>query len=175
MACVLSAGITAVCQYDTSGVEKLWLGNKSSLTGTTYVEYNDCGEVTGLTFSSGTTVIYEVQAALDSITFTDDLVVNGSRRNFLHTINFNIGKLDCTNMGIMEDIGLSNMFAITKNADGTYRIFGLNGSGLRSTVMSDASGTNTGNDGLIAVTLSGSSTAKARFIESAFAATLGLS
>ena len=174
MACVLTSGITATCEYNTSGVEKLFLANKASLTGTTYLEYDACGSITGMTWSGGTIALYEIEAALDSITYSDDLVVNGSRRNFLHTVNFSIGKLDCTNLAIMEDIGLSNLVAFLKLADGTFRAFGINGSGLRATVMTDVSGTNTGNDGNIAITLSGSATTKAKFIADAYAATLGL-
>lgn len=174
MGCELLAGITAVCEYNTSGVEKLWLANKSSLTGTTYVEYDDCGEVTGMTWSGGTILLYEIEAALDSITYTDDLVVNGSRRNFLHTINFSVGHLDCTTLGTLEDMGLSSLVAFVKLADGTFRVFGINGSGLRVSILTDASGTNTGNDGNIAVTISGSSTTKGRFIDATYAATLGL-
>lgn len=174
MACELLAGITAVCEYNTSGVEKLWLANKAALTGTTYTTYDSCGEVTGMTWSGGTIVLYEIQAALDSITYTDDLVVNGSRRNFLQTINFSVGKLDCTTLGILEDMGLSNLVAFVKLADGTFRVFGINGSGMRVSVMTDASGTNSGNDGNIAVSISGSATTKARFIDSTYAATLGL-
>jgi hypothetical protein len=169
MACELLNGIVGVCEYSTSGVEKLWLTNKANITGTTV--YDDCTQVTGLTWSGGTAVVYEIESALDTITFTDDLVVNGSRRNFLQTINFALGSIDCTILGTLEDIGLSNLVAFVKLSDGTYRAFGLSSAGLRATVMSDTSGTAAGNDGNIAVTISGSSTHKGAFIESAFAAT----
>lgn len=169
MGCVLLNGITAVCQYDTSGVEKLWLANKDSFTGAT--SYDDCGEITGFTWDG---VFYEIEAALDSVTFTDELVVNGSRRNFLQTINFNVGSVDCTILGTLEDIGLSNLIAFAKLSDGTFRAFGTSGSGLRATVISENSGTNTGNDGSLAVTLSGTGTTKARLIDAAYAATIGL-
>lgn len=173
MACEIVNGIVGVCAYSTSGVEKLWLANKSSITGTTV--YDDCDQVTGLTWSGGTVMIYEIQSALDTITYSDDLVVNGSRRNFLQTINFGIGSLDCTIFGTLEDIGLANLVAFVKLSDGTFRAFGLNSSGLRATAMTDVSGTAAGNDGAIAVTISGTSLRKAAFIEASYAATLGLS
>jgi hypothetical protein len=169
MACELLNGIVGVCAYSSSGVEKLWLANKANLSGST--EYDDCGEVTGLTWSGGTAIVYEIDAALDSITFTDDLVVNGSRRNFLQTINFGLGSIDCTTLKTLEDIGLSNLVAFIKTADGSYRAFGLKGSGLRATVMSSTSGTAAGNDGTIAVTLSGSSLGKASFVDATLAPT----
>jgi len=173
MACEILNGITGVCAYSSSGVEKLWLANKSSITGST--TYDDCGEITGMTWSGGTILLYEFESALDTITYTDDLQVNGSRRNFLQTINFGVGSLDCTILGTLEDLGLANLIAILKLSDGTFRLFGINGTGLRATVMTDASGTAAGNDGNIAITLSGTSLAKAPFIDSTYVTTLGLS
>lgn len=169
MACELLSGIVGVCDYSTSGVEKLWLANKADLTGAT--AYNACGEITGLTWSGGTIAVYEIESALDTITFTDDLQVNGSRRNFLQTINFGVGSIDCTILGTLEDIGLANLVAFIKGSDGKYRAFGIKGSGLRATVMSDASGTAAGNDGAIAVTIAGTSLGKASFVDATFAAT----
>ena len=167
MGCLLVEGIVGVCQYSTSGAERLWLANKSEVSGTTY----DMEEmITGIT--AGT--FFEIQSALDSITFSDDLVVNGARRNFLQTINFALGSIDFEILEELETIGLSNMVAIVKGADGLYRGFGFKGAGLRATVMTDASGTSAGNDASVAVTLAGSSTGKASFLAAALPATLGL-
>jgi len=170
MGCLLVNGIVGVCQYSTSGAERLWVANKSLVTGVTY---NSGGELTGITFSSGG-AWYEIESALDTITFSDDLVVNGARRNFLQTINFALGSIDDTILTDLETIGLSNMVAIVKGADGQYRGFGLKGSGLRATVMTDASGTAAGNDANVAATIAGSSTGKASFLASALPGTLGL-
>ena len=169
MACELLSGIVGVCDYSTSGVEKLWLANKADITGTTV--YNPCGEVTGITWAHGTALVFNVEAALDTVTFTDDLQVNGARRNFLQTVNFGVGNIQCTILGTLEDIGLANLVAFVKGADGLYRAFGLKGTGLRATVMTDASGTAAGNDGAIAVTISGTSLGKASFVDATFAAT----
>ena len=171
MACELISGIVGVCDYSTSGVEKLWLANKANVTGTTY---NSGGEVTGVTFLSGTAIVYSIEPALDTCTFSDDLVVNGSRRNFLQTINFGLGSIDHDILATLEDLGLSNLVAFVKGSDGNIRAFGLKGSGLRTTVMTDASGTAAGNDGALAVTIAGSSTGKASFVTAACAASLGM-
>jgi hypothetical protein len=171
MACELLTGIAGVCEYSSSGVEKLWLSNKTQVTGVTY---NAGGEITGVTFSGGTTTLYEIVPALDSCTYTDDIVVNGSRRNFLETIVFGLGAIDKTVLATLEDMGLSNLVAFIKTADGSIRAFGVKGSGLRVTVMTEASGTSAGNDGNISVTIAGSATGKASFVESTYAATLGL-
>ena len=168
MGCLLVNGIVGVCQYSTSGAERLWVANKSLVTGVTY--NMTTGEITGITAGSW----YELESALDTITFSDDLVVNGARRNFLQTINFALGSIDDTILADLETIGLSNMVAIVKGADGQYRGFGFKGSGLRSTVMTDASGTAAGNDANVAVTIAGSSTGKASFLASALPGTLGL-
>lgn len=167
MGCLLVKGIVGVCQYSTSGAERLWLSNKSLVTGATY---NSGGELTGITAGAW----YEIESALDTITFTDDLVVNGARRNFLQTINFALGSIDHDILADLENIGLSNMVAVVKSADGSYRGFGFKGSGLRATVMTSASGTAAGNDAAIAVTIAGSSTGKASFLASALPGTLGL-
>ena len=146
MACEILSGITSVCGYSSSGVEKLWIGNRAKLTGTTV--YNECGEVTGMTWSGGTIELFEIEAALDSITYSDDLQINGSRRNILQTINFSVGSVDCEIISVLESIGLSNMFAIVKTSDGTFRLFGDRGTGLRATVLSETSGTAGANDGV---------------------------
>ena len=172
MACEILNGIVGVCAYSTSGVQKLWLANKADVTGTTI--YNGCDTLTGLTWAGGVTKVYEIQSALDTITFTDDLQVNGSRRNFLQTINFALGSIDCTIFGTLEDIGLANLIAFVKLSDGTFRAFGLDSAGLRSTVMVDSSGTQAGNDGNVSVTIAGTSLRKAVFVSSTYAATLGL-
>jgi len=170
MGCLLIEGIVGVCQYSTSGAERLWLANKSQVTGVTY---NTIGEVTGITFSSGS-AFYEIESALDTITFSDDLVVNGARRNFLQTVNFALGSIEADILEELETIGLSNMVAIVKGADGLYRLFGAKGAGLRTTVMTDASGTQAGNDASVGATIAGSSTGKASFLASALPASLGL-
>jgi hypothetical protein len=171
MACELISGIVGVCDYSASGVQKLWLANKDQVTGATY---NASGEVTGVTFSGGTKTLYEIQPALDTCTFTDDLQVNGARRNFLQTINFGIGSIDAAILATLEDLGLSNLVAFVKGSDGKVRAFGLKGIGLRATVMTDASGTAASNDGSVAVTIAGTSLGKASFVNDAYAATLGL-
>jgi len=169
MGCTLIDGIVGTCSYDASGVEKLWLANKAAFTGAT--TYNASLQVTGVSYNDA---LYEIVPALDSCTFSDDLVVNGSRRNFLQTIVFGIGALDATVLATLETMGLSNLVAFVKDASGNFRAFGLEGTGLRTTVMTDTSGTSAGNDGAVSVTLAGSSLTKGRFIEAAYAATLGL-
>ena len=167
MACELVNGISAICEYSASGIEKIWLANKGAVTGDTY---NVGGELTGVTADT----LYEFVPALDSGTFQDDLVVNGARRNFLQTINFGLDAMSAANLLTLETLGLSNMCAFVKDAAGTFRAFGLKGTGLRATVITETSGTSTGNDGAITVTVAGSTTGKASFVESALAASLGL-
>jgi len=168
MSCELVNGISAICEYSASGIEKIWLANKADYADD---EYNVGGELTGLTGST----LYEFVPALDSGTFQDDLVVNGARRNFLQTINFGLDAMSAANLLTLETLGLSNMIAFVKDASGSFRAFGLKGTGLRATVITEASGTSTSNDGAITVTVAGSTTGKASYVESALAVTLGLS
>jgi hypothetical protein len=168
MACEILNGILGVCDYSASGVQALWLANKANITGVTY---NVSGEVTGITWLSGTTLVYAVDAALDSITFEDSLVINGTRRNFLETINFGLNSIDATIIGTLEDIGLSNLVAFLEVADGSFRGFGLKGTGLRATVMVSTSGTASANDSKLEITIAGSNRGKAPIISTVFAQT----
>lgn len=168
MSCELTNGISGLCEYSASGIEKIWLANKADYDDD---EYNAGGELTGLTGST----LYEFVPALDSGTFQDDLVVNGSRRNFLQTINFGLDAMAAATLLTLEDLGLSNMIAFVKDAGGNFRAFGLKGTGLRATVITETTGTSTANDGAITITIAGSTTGKASFVETTLAATLGLS
>lgn len=163
MSCELTAGLSAICSYSASGVERLWLANKGEVSGITY---NSTGEVTGLTWTTTGGTLYEVVPALDSATFQDDLQVNGSRKNFLQTVNFSITSISGGSvLQLLETIGLANMIAVVKTADGLYRALGIKGTGLRATVMTETSGTAAGNDGALAVTISGNATGKASFVD----------
>lgn len=171
MGCELLNGILGACEYTTSGVERLWVANKSQISD---VKYNTTGEVSGITFTATGETFYEIVPALDSCTYTDDIVISGNRRNFLHTINFGVGSLTPAVLTTLETIGLSNMIAIVKTSEGEYRLFGGSGSGLRTTVMTDASGTSAANDGAIAVSIAGNAKTKARFILDSVMTTLNL-
>jgi len=172
MGCELVSGINGICNYSASGVERLWVANKSEISAT---DYDTNGEVTGITFTTTGGTFYEIVPALDSATFQDDLQVNGSRRNFLQTVNFGVASLTGGSIvTILETIGLSNMVAIVKTAEGYYRALGLKGSGLRTTVMTETSGTSAGNDSAFAVTIAGNATGKASFVTDACMTTLGI-
>ena len=133
MSCELINGISGICTYSASGIEKIWLLNKSAVTGDTY---NVGGELTAVT----TSTLYEFVPALDSGSFQDDLVVNGSRRNFLQTITFGLDAMSAATLLTLETLGLSNMVAFIKSADGTFRAFGLKGTGLRAVLLTENSG-----------------------------------
>lgn len=162
MGCELTAGLAGICAYSASGVERLWLANKAEVSGVTY---NANGEVTGLTWTTTGGTFYEIVGALDSITFQDDLQINGSRRNFLQTVNFGVAAVSGgSTVEILETIGLGNLIAVVKTAEGYFRALGIKGSGLRATVMAETSGTAAGNDGALNVTIAGNATGKASFV-----------
>ena len=167
MSCELINGISGICEYSASGIEKIWLANKADITADTY----DAGGI--LTGVSGSTT-YEFIPALDSGTVQDDLVVNGSRRNFLQTINFGLDAMSAEVLLTLETLGLSNMVAFVLDAAGEWRAYGLKGTGLRATVLTEGSGTSTGNDGSIVVTIAGSATGKGSYIDAAVVSQLGL-
>lgn len=171
MGCELLNGIVGVCDYTASGVERLWLANKSQIDAITY---DSDGVATGLTFTATGETFYEVVPALDSCTFQDDLQISGSRRNFLQAVNFGVGSLSPAILKTLEDMGLSNMIGIVKTAEGDYRGLGFKGAGMRTTVMTETSGTQAGNDGALAVTIAGNAKGKSPYVAAALMATLGL-
>lgn len=171
MGCELVNGIVGVCDYSASGVERLWLANKSQISGITY---NASGVTTGITFTATGETFYEIVPALDTCTFQDDLQVSGARRNFLQTVNFGVGSLTSAVLTTLETLGLSNVIAIVKTAEGDYRGLGFKGAGLRTTVMTETSGTQAGNDGNIAVTISGNAKGKSPFVSATLMNSLGL-
>lgn len=171
MGCELINGIVGFCDYSASGVERLWVANKGQID---TIEYAVTGEVSGVTFTSTGDTFYEIVPALDSCTFQDDLQINGSRRNFLQTVNFGVGSLTPAVLLTLEQIGLSNMIAIVKTSEGDYRALGIKGSGLRTTVMTEGSGTSAGNDSSLQVTIAGNAKGKSSFVLEAVMNTLGL-
>jgi hypothetical protein len=169
--CELLNGIVGQCDYTASGVQRLWLANKSDVSGITY---STTGVTTGLTFTATGGTFFEIVPALDSATFQDDLQVNGSRRNFLQTVNFAVGAMSPAVLSTLEDMGLSNLIAIVLTAEGDYRGLGFKGAGLRATVMTETSGTQAGNDGTLNVTLAGNAKGKAPYISATLMNSLGL-
>jgi len=162
MGCELTAGLAGICAYSASGCERLWLANKSEISGVTY---NADSDITGLTFLTTGGTFYEIVGASDSITFQDDLQINGARKNFLQTVNFAVDAMTGgTVLEILEAIGLASLVAVVKCADGTFRGLGFKGSGLRATVMTETSGTSAGNDSALNVSLAGNATGKASFV-----------
>jgi hypothetical protein len=171
MSCVLVNGLECVCAYSASGVERLWLANKTQISS---VGYNATGVVTGITWSDTGQTFYEICPAEDSCTFQDDLQVNNSRKNFLQSVNFGVAALSASTLSTLETIGLAALVAIVKVADGTYRMLGNKGTGLRATVMTETSGTSAGNDAAFQVTVAGNATGKASFVAEALMTSEGL-
>lgn len=171
MNCELLNGIVGVCDYSASGVERLWLANKPQVD---EITYDASGVTTGLTFTATGETFYEIVPALDTCTFQDDLQISGSRRNFLQTVNFGIGALTSGVLQTLEEMGLSNMLAIVKTAEGDYRGLGFKGAGLRTTVMTETSGTQAGNDGDMVVTIAGNAKGKAPYVSATLIDSLGL-
>ena len=85
-----------------------------------------------------------------------------------------MGALSASTLSTLETIGLANLVAIVKVADGTYRALGIKGTGLRATVMTETSGTSAGNDSALNVTIAGNATGKASFVVAALMASEGL-
>jgi len=165
MGCELVSGLVGVCAYSASGIERLWVANKSEISGLTY---NSGGELTGITWTTTGGTFFEIVPALDSATFQDDLQINGSRRNFLQTVTFGVAAISASTLQTLETIGLANLIAIVKTSEGDYRALGVKGAGLRTTVMTETSGTAADNGGAITVTLAGNAKGKASFVSAGF-------
>ena len=168
LGCEILNGLVDVCDFGTSGVEQLWFANKADVAS---YAYNSSGLTTGITMVSGKT-FFEFEATLDSITFTDPYVI-GAKRNFAPAITFGVGVMTQSVLNTIETLSLANVVAILKIGD-DYRLAGHKGTGLRVSANEETSGTASGNDGAISVTVSGVNRGKMSFIDPAVMTTLGL-
>lgn len=159
LTCNLSKNLlrTNTCGYSLPEVKDIYVANFADIVSAP-VEYS-CESGVSITGISGTTGFYHIEPAKNSVTFTDELVVqdNGSKYR-THTLTFGIsGKYDKDLVCPIDALALGRFFVVVATADGEYLALGRN-VGLEASAQSISGG---GDNNGITVTLSGNVTESA--------------
>lgn len=143
LSCNLSKNLlrSNTCGYSLPEVKDIYVANFTDVTSAP-VEY-DCESgvtVTGITLASGTS-FYHIEPAKNSVTFTDELVVEDNGNKYrTHTITFNItGKYDKDMVCPIDALSLGRFFVVVATADGEYLALGRT-AGLEASEQSIAGG-----------------------------------
>ena len=146
LSCNLSKNLlrSNTCGYSLPEVKDIYVANFTDVTSAP-VEY-DCESgvtVTGITLASGTS-FYHIEPAKNSVTFTDELVVEDNGNKYrTHTITFNItGKYDKDMVCPVDALALGRFFVVVATADGEYLALGRT-AGLEASEQSIAGGGDT--------------------------------
>ena len=147
------------CGYSLPEVKDIYIANFADVT-SAQVDYNcESGvTVTGITLATGTS-FYHIEPAKNSVTFTDELVVEDNGNKYrTHTITFNInGKYDKDMVCPVDALALGRFFVVVATADGEYLALGRT-VGLEASAQSIAGGGDTNG---VTVTLSANVTESA--------------
>lgn len=147
------------CGYSLPEVKDIYIANFADVT-SAQVDYNcESGvTVTGITLATGTS-FYHIEPAKNSVTFTDELVVEDNGNKYrTHTISFNInGKYDKDMVCPVDALALGRFFVVVATADGEYLALGRT-VGLEASAQSIAGGGDTNG---VTVTLSANVTESA--------------
>lgn len=161
MNCKLNKNLlrTDSCGYSLPEVKDIYLANYVDVTSTALGETSGgCEEITAITMATGTT-FYHVEPAKNSVTFTDELVVEDNGNKYrTHTLTFNpTGRYDACMHDVLDALSLGRFFVVVKTADGEYLALGrLTGLEASAATLSGGGDTNG-----ITVTLSGNVTESA--------------
>ena len=128
LSCNLSKDLlrSNTCGYSLPEVKDIYIANFVDVTSAP-VSY-DCEtgvQVTGITLN-GSAKFYHIEPAKDSVTFTDELVVEDNGNKYrTHTITFNItGKYDKDMVCPVDALALGRFFVVVATADGEYLALG---------------------------------------------------
>lgn len=128
---------TDSCGYSLPQIVDLYIANYGEVK----IEGND--EVTAVT-AVGDAKFYHVEPAKNSVTFTDELVVNDNGTKYrTHTITFSVnGEYNELMHNNLDTLSLGRFVVVAKLADGSYIVLGRN-TGLEATESSFAGGGDT--------------------------------
>ena len=150
--CILNKNLlrTNTCGYSLPEVKDIYIANYADVLESD-VDYNCESGVTLTGITSGVT-FYHIEPAKNSVTFTDELVVEDNGNKYrTHTITFNLtGKYDKNMVCPVDALALGRFFVVVATADGEYLALGRT-AGLEASAQSIAGGGDTNG---VTVTLS---------------------
>lgn len=135
---------TNTCGYSLPEVKDIYIANFTDVTAAP-VDY-DCASgvtVSAITLATGTS-FYHIEPAKNSVTFTDELVVEDNGNKYrTHTITFNLtGKYDKNMVCPIDALALGRFFVVVATADGEYLALGR-AVGMEASAQSIAGGGDT--------------------------------
>lgn len=141
---------TNTCGYSLPEVKDIYIANYADVLESD-VDYDCTSGVTLTGMTSGVT-FYHIEPAKNSVTFTDELVVEDNGNKYrTHTITFNLtGKYDKDMVCPVDALALGRFFVVVATADGEYLALGRT-AGLEASAQSVAGGGDTNG---VTVTLS---------------------
>lgn len=160
---------TNTCGYSLPEVKDIYIANYNDVTSAPACDCESGVTISAITMVTGTT-FYHIEPAKNSVTFTDELVVEDNGNKYrTHTITFNIaGKYDKDMVCPVDALSLGRFFVVVATADGEYLALGR-GAGMEATEQSISGG---GDNNGITVTLSANVTETAIPLSAAAIATV---
>lgn len=132
------------CGYSLPEVKDIYLANYSDVSSTVSADTGGCEVVATLTLK-GSEKFYHIEPAKDSVTFTDELVVedNGAKYR-THTLSFTVaGQYDSCMHQVLDALSLGRYFAVVVTADGQWLALGrLTGLEAETATLSGGGDTN---------------------------------
>ena len=144
---------TNTCGYVLNEIKDIYLTNYNDISASTLGYDCESGVTVTELALSGTAKWYHIEPAQDSVSYTDELVVedNGSKYR-THTLTFSIaGNYDKDLVCSIDALSLGRFIVVVKTASGQYLVLGR-ATGLEASEQSVAGG---GDNNGITVTLSG--------------------
>lgn len=153
LSCNLSKNLlrSNTCGYSLPEVKDIYIANYVDVL-TADLDYDCDSGVTISAFSANSGSVYHIEPTKNSVTFTDELVVEDNGNKYrTHTLTFGIsGKYDKDMVCPVDALSLGRFFVVVKTADGVYLALGRS-TGLEASEQSVAGG---GDNNGITVTLS---------------------
>lgn len=134
--CLIPTGITRQCEYSYGGLAKVYLANKDYVS----VSKDSSDKITGITMS-GAESFYEFQAEPETSQLLEELQSGNASKFILQTVNFTLSNITQAKKEVLESLGLAKIAAIVQYQNGTYKMAGEYGSGLKAITLSIDSGT----------------------------------
>lgn len=144
--CTLSKDLlrTNTCGYSLPEVKDIYIANFVDVTAATVDYACESGVSIDTLALSGTAKFYHIEPAKNSVTFTDELVVEDNGNKYrTHTITFNLtGKYDKNMVCPVDALALGRFFVVVATADNEYLALGR-GVGMEASAQSVAGGGDT--------------------------------
>lgn len=150
---------TDTCGYSLPEITEIFVANFSQVSGSPVVYSCESGTTISEITMSGDSKFYAIDPAKNSVSFTDELVVEDNGNKYrTHTITFNLsGKYDKNMVCSIDALALGKFFVVVHTADDEYLALGR-AVGMEASAQSVAGG---GDSNGITVTLTANVTESA--------------